>query len=112
MALNRLDMSARMIITLAFVALLGAVPTPTATSQPAQRIDIAKVTCMDLIKATPLDRAAAVMFYWGYAAAKAGVSSFKTGILQTATQHLMSVCTKNPSETMLNAVGDTDIKAF
>jgi YMGG-like Gly-zipper len=34
------------------------------------------------------------MFYWGYAAAKAGASSFKTGILETATQHLMSICQK------------------
>ena len=95
----------------ALIALLGAAPTVT-TPQPSTRIDITKVSCNDLLKASPLDRAAVVMFYWGYAAAKAGVSSFKTGILQTATQHLMSVCAKNPSETMINAVRDVDIKAF
>jgi hypothetical protein len=105
-------MSARILTFFALVALLGAAPAASSTTQPADRIDIAKVTCSDLIKAAPLDRAATVMFYWGYAAAKAGVTSFKTGILETATQHLMTVCTKNPSETMMNAVKDTDIKAF
>ena len=94
----------------AAVVLIGAAQ-PTSP-QPAARIDIDKVTCSDLIKATPLDRAAVVMFYWGYAAAKAGAGSFKTPILETATQHLMSVCQKNPSETMIDAVRHTDIKAF
>lgn len=103
-------MSKRTFATFALIALLGAAPAPM--SQPAARIDITKVTCTDLIKASPLDRAATVMFYWGYAAAKAGVSSFKTGVLETATQHLMGVCTKNPSETLMNAMNDTDIKAF
>ncbi|HET6277022.1 MAG TPA: HdeA/HdeB family chaperone [Candidatus Cybelea sp.] len=97
--------------TFACILLLGAAPAPTA-ALPAARIDINKVTYSDLIKASPLDRAAVVMFYWAYAAAKAGASSFKTGILQTATQHLMSICLKNPSETMLNAMRDVDIKAY
>jgi hypothetical protein len=52
------------------------------------------------------------MFYWGYAAAKAGVSTFKTGVLQSATEHLMGVCQKNPSQTMFAAMRDTDLKAF
>ena len=99
------------IVTIAAAAVLmgAAAPTPV---QPAARIYVEKVTCGDLIKATPLDRAAVVMFYWGYAAAKAGADSFKTGILETATQHLMRVCEKNPSESMINAVRDTDVKAF
>jgi hypothetical protein len=100
----------RAFAAVALTVCLGA--APAATPQPAPRIDIAKVTCNDLLKASPLDRAAVVMFYWGYAAAKAGVSSFKTGILEAATQHLMSICAKNPSETMMNAVREDDIKAF
>jgi hypothetical protein len=99
------------IATVAFVALLGASPAPSAPT-PAPRIDITKVTCSDLIKSTPLDRAAVVMFYWGYAAAKAGVSSFRTGLLETATQHLMSICVKNPSDTIVKAMDSVDIKAF
>lgn len=101
----------RTLAIFAFITLVGA--TPAAPSpQPAARIDIAKVTCSDLIKASPLDRAAVVMFYWGYAAARAGASSFRTGILQTATQHLMGICLKKPSETMMDAMRDVDIKAF
>lgn len=95
---------------LALITLVGAAPPVSA--QPAARIDIAKVTCSDLLKSSPLDRAAVVMFYWGYAAAKAGVSSFKTGVLQTATAHVMSLCAKHPSETMMEAMRDVDIKAF
>jgi hypothetical protein len=105
-------MTTRMLGILALAsALLGAAPA-TAAPQAPSTIDIAKVTCSDLIKANELDRAAVVMFYWGYAAAKAGVSTLKTGVLQAATQHLMSACAKNPSETMLDVMHDTDIKAF
>jgi hypothetical protein len=111
LGLERLLMSQRSIAIVAFVALLGASPAPSAPT-PAPRIDIAKVTCSDLIKSSPLDRSAVVMFYWGYAAAKAGVSSFKTGILETATQHLMTICLKNPSETIVKAMDGVDIKAF
>jgi hypothetical protein len=104
-------MSQRCIAAVTFVALLGASPA-TSAPQPAAKIDIAKVTCSDLIRSSPLDRAAVVMFYWGYTAAKAGVSSFKTGILETATEHLMSICQKNPSETMVKAMENVDLKAF
>lgn len=104
-------MNQRRLAVITFVALLGANPS-ASTPPPAPRIDIMKVTCSDLIKSSPLDRAAVVMFYWGYAASKAGATSFKTGILETATQHLMSICQKNPSETMVKAMEDVDIKAF
>jgi HdeA/HdeB family len=105
-------MIARTLATLTLAsALLAAAPATAAPPAPST-IDIAKVTCSDLIKANELDRAAVVMFYWGYAAAKAGVTTFKTGVLQAATQHLMSACAKNPSETMFDAMHDTDIKAF
>ena len=101
----------RIFVAAAAVMLIGATQ-PAASAQPAARVYIEKVTCRDLINASPLDRAAVVMFYWGYAAAKAGASDFKTGILETATQHLMSVCLKDPSKTMLDAVRDTAIMAF
>lgn len=104
-------MSQHSVAVVALLALLGASPAPSAP-QPAAQIDIAKVTCGDLIKSSPLDRAAVVMFYWGYAAAKAGVSSFKTGLLETATEHLMTICQKNPSQTMEQAMKNVDVKAF
>ena len=84
-----------------------------STEAPAPaRIDITKVTCRNLLDANPLDRAAVVMFYWGYAAAKSGVSSFKPGVLRTATVHLMDVCKDRPSDTILSAMQSVDIKAF
>ena len=92
-------------------SLMGASPAPPVATAPAT-IDISKVSCSDLIKADALDRAAVVKFYWGYDAAKAGVSTFKTGVLQSATEHLMGVCQKNPSQTMFDAMRATNIKAF
>ena len=87
--------------------------TTVATEPPAPaRIDIDKVTCRDLMNANPLDRSAVVMFYWGYAAAKSGASSFKTGTLRTATEHLVNLCRQQPSMTVLSAVRTVDIKAF
>jgi hypothetical protein len=91
------------------VALLGAGP---ATSPPVGRIDITKVTCGDLKAATPLDRSAIVMFYWGYAAAKAGATSFKTGILRSATAELITECSNNASESVLDAMSRINVKAF
>lgn len=104
-------MRAHTLAVFAFISLIAAAPLSTAP-QPAVRVDIAKVTCSDLLRSSPLDRAAVVMFYWGYAAAKAGVSSFKTGLLETATQHLTTLCAKHPSETMMEAMHDVDVKAF
>ena len=101
----------RSVALVAVIASLGATPAPSEP-QPAARVDITQVTCSDLIKSSPLDRSAVVMFYWGYAAAKAGASSFKTGILETATQHLMSICLKNPSQTLVKAMEGVDVKAF
>ncbi len=99
------------VLAAAIFSLGAAAPIPTEPPAPA-RIDIAKVKCSDLIKANPLDRAAVVMFYWGYAAAKSNVTSFKTGVLKVATEHLMSECKTNPSQTMLSAMQSVDIKAF
>jgi hypothetical protein len=103
-------MKAHALAVFAFMALVAA--APSTAPQPAARIDITKVTCSDLLKSSPLDRSAVVMFYWGYAAAKAGVSSFKTNVLETATEHLTTLCAKHPSETMIDAMHDVDIKAF
>lgn len=106
-------MNARLVAACVFAAvLLGAGPSPAPESAPKARIDIEKVTCGDLKAASPLDRAAIVMFYWGYAAAKAGATSFKTGVLENATDALMHECAGNASETVVNAIGRINVKAF
>ena len=100
---------------IALVALCGAtglVPAAAQTAAPAAQVDIAKVTCDDLRSATPLDRSAVVMFYWGYAAAKAGATTFKTGLIKRATTALMSECAAHDGETVLDAMGRINVKAF
>jgi hypothetical protein len=82
------------------------------TMAPAASIDIAKVSCGDLKAATPLDRSAMVMFYWGYAAAKAGATTFKTGLVESATDALMTQCAGNSSELILDAMQRINVKAF
>jgi hypothetical protein len=93
-------------ILVAFSA--GAAP---AMDVPAT-IDITKVTCADLVKASPLDRAAVVMFYWGYAAAKAGVTTFRSGTLRSATQKLLDYCDANRSKTIFQSMHALGVKAY
>src|SRR6516165_9261604 len=83
-----------------------------ATPTPSTQINIMKVTCGDLKAATPLDRSAIVMFYWGYAAAKAGATTFKTGLLKNATSALMAECGNNEAESVLDAMRRINVKAF
>ena len=104
----------KQLIALAFgaVALLAAAPAAAPGAAPAATIQIEKVTCGDVMAATPLDRSAIVMFYWGYAAAKARATQFKTGALRTATHALVAECQESPSETVLDAMKRVDAKAF
>ena len=95
-----------------FLALLLGVVTPAPEAPPAASFDITKLTCKDLRDASPLDRSAVVMFYWGYAAAKANAKTFKTGIVKSATAALMKECDTHDSETILSAMSRIDVKAF
>ncbi|MBV8245648.1 MAG: hypothetical protein JOZ38_06995, partial [Candidatus Eremiobacteraeota bacterium] len=70
------------------------------------------VTCSDLDRATPLDRAAVVMFFWGYEAAKNGATTFRTGMLERATEKLTATCRANPARTLVDAVHDLGVKPF
>ena len=97
-----------------FAAALLAVTAgaaPAAMDVPAT-IDITKVTCGDLVKASPLDRAAVVMFYWGYAAAKAGVTTFRSGTLRSATQKMLDYCDANRSKTIFDSMHALGVKAY
>jgi len=97
-----------------FAAALLAViagAAPAATDVPAT-IDITKVTCSDLVKASPLDRAAVVMFYWGYAAAKAGVTTFRSGTLRSATQKMLDYCDANRSKTIFESMRALGVKPY
>ena len=99
------------VAALAFGVTAGGVNAATAP-QPPTTIDITKVTCSDLLSSQVLDRAAVVMFYWGWEAAKENVTTFKTGTLKAATQKIVTYCTTHHSETLMNAVKNIDMRPF
>ncbi len=98
------------VLAVALAASMAAA-APAKMDLPAT-IDITKVTCSDLIAASPLDRAATVMFYWGYAAAKADVTTFKSSLIRGATEKLMFYCNANRSKTIFQAMRALGLKAF
>ena len=109
--MRRSNIAAALCALLAVAVLPASAAAPTPASAPAQ-IDVAKVTCGDLEGASPLDRSAIVMFYWGYAAAKAGATTFKTGLLKSATAALMKECERNGSEPVIDAMRRINVSAF
>jgi hypothetical protein len=103
--------------TLRTALMAAALVGVTASAVPAKMdlpatVDITKVTCSDLVGANALDRAATVMFYWGYAAAKANVTTFKTSLLRSSTEKLMTYCKTNQSHTIFGAMRALGVKAF
>ncbi len=52
------------------------------------------------------------MFYWGYEAAKANVTTFKTEQVRTETGKLITYCKSNPSKTIFGAMKTLNLKAF
>jgi hypothetical protein len=70
-------------------------PTPRDTSE-AQiapgRWDVDRVRCSDLLGADDDDRAAAVMFYYGYLAAKAGIRVIDVSQIDGNVRKVMDQC--------------------
>jgi HdeA/HdeB family len=70
-------------------------PTPRVTSE-AQiapgRWDVDRVRCSDLLGADDDDRAAAVMFYYGYLAAKAGIRVIDVSQIDGNIRKVMDRC--------------------
>ena len=70
-------------------------PTPRVTSE-AQiapgRWDVDRVRCSDLLGADDDDRAAAIMFYYGYLAAKAGIRVIDVSQVDGNVRKVMDRC--------------------
>jgi hypothetical protein len=81
-------------------------PTPRDTSE-AQiapgRWDVDRVRCSDLLGADDDDRAAAVMFYYGYLAAKAGIRVIDVSQIDGNVRKVMDRCAAAPNETVPQA---------
>jgi hypothetical protein len=97
--------------------LAAALVGVTSTAAPAKMdlpatIDITKVTCGDLMAANALDRAATVMFYWGYATAKAGATTFKSSVMRGATDKLVMFCNANRSKTIVQSMHTLGLKVY
>ena len=80
-----------------------ATPPPEAPSPPAPRVtseaqiapgrwDVDRVRCSDLLGADDDDRAAAVMFYYGYLAAKAGIRVIDVSQIDGNVRKVMDQC--------------------
>ena len=84
----------------------AAPPAPRVTSE-AQiapgRWEVARVRCSDLLGAADDDRAAAVMFYYGYLAAKAGIRVIDVNQIDGNVRKVMDRCHASPDITVPQA---------
>jgi hypothetical protein len=85
------------------VAPAPATPPPETPSPPTPRVnsdaqiapgrwDVDRVRCSDLLGADDDDRAAAVMFYYGYLAAKAGIRVIDVSQIDGNVRKVMDQC--------------------
>jgi hypothetical protein len=91
-----------------------ATPPPEAAPQPAPRVtseaqiapgrwDVDRVRCSDLLGADDDDRAAGVMFYYGYLAAKAGIRVIDVSEIDGNVRKVMDRCAAAPNITVPQA---------
>jgi hypothetical protein len=82
-------------------------PTPAPAAPPARISagvwNIERVRCSDLLGAADDDRAAAVMFYYGYLAAKAGIHIIDVSNVDGNIAKVMSQCANTPDITVPQA---------
>lgn len=92
----------------------AASPPPEAAPPPAPRVtseaqiapgrwDVVRVRCSDLLGASDDDRAAAVMFYYGYLAAKAGIRIIDVNQIDGNVRKVMDRCAAAPNITVPQA---------
>lgn len=92
----------------------SAGPPPEMAPPPAQRVtseaqiapgrwDVVRVLCSDLLGASDDDRAAAVMFYYGYLAAKAGIRVIDVSQIDGNVRKVVDRCAAAPSITVPQA---------
>jgi hypothetical protein len=82
-----------------------AAPTPApAKAQVVPRVwNVDRVRCSDLIGASDEDRAAAVMFYYGYLAARAGIHVIDVSQIDGNVHKVMDQCGATPNMTVPQA---------
>lgn len=95
-------------------AAAAGAPSKAAAPPPAPRVtseaqiapghwDVNRVRCSDLLGASDDDRAAAVMFYYGYLAAKAGIRVVDVRRIDGNVRKVMDRCAAAPDITVPQA---------
>jgi hypothetical protein len=81
--------------------------TPPATQgsapPPGTKWDVTQIRCEQLLGADDDDRAAAAMFYYGYLAARSGLTIIDTSKIQSNLHLVMEQCGKAPTMTVPDA---------
>ena len=78
-----------------------AAAAPAAT--PGQKWDVTQIRCEQLLGADDEDRAAASMFYYGYLAARAGITVIDASKIADNLHLVMQQCGKTPTMTVPEA---------
>ena len=83
----------------------AAVPAPaTSAAQVAPgRWDVERVRCSDVLGASDDDRAASMMFYYGYLAAKANLHVIDVTKIEGNVHKVMDQCAATPAMTVPHA---------
>lgn len=85
-------------------ALLLATTALAAESSPAPRsIEIATLTCKEIMAADDQGRAASLAFFHGYLAGKKDSKSIELNTASDITDKVKDFCLSNPSATVLDA---------
>jgi HdeA/HdeB family len=98
-----------LLIALCSQSLAQQPPSPPAAAPPSDariaphKWDVDRVRCSDLLGAEDDDRAAAVMFYFGYLAAKAGIHVVDVSRITDNTAKVMQLCKAKPEMTVPQA---------
>ena len=81
-------------------------PPPAAQGSappPGTKWDVTQIRCEQLLGADDDDRAAASMFYYGYLAARSGLTVIDTSKIQSNLHLVMEQCGKAPTMTVPDA---------
>jgi hypothetical protein len=85
----------------------AAAPAPPRSTSAAQiapgRWNVDSVLCSDLLGAADDDRAAAIMFYYGYLAAKAGIHVIDVSRIDGNVRKVMNQCAATKNITVAQA---------
>ena len=80
-------------------------PVPSETQVAPGIWNVDRVRCADLLGASDDDRSAAVMFYYGYLAARAGIHIIDVSQIDGNVHKVMDQCAAAPNMTVPQAFG-------